>query len=66
MVQQTDSSIYSQNYIDEFWDKLDGTPNREQLFDRFLLTGITINYKNINYDQQSYFINITYAKENEA
>lgn len=66
MVQQMDSSIYSQNYIEEFWDKLDGTLNREQLFDRFLLTGITINYKNINYDQQSYFINITYAKENEA
>ena len=61
-----DSSIYSQNYIEEFWDKLDGTLNMEQLFDRFLLTGITINYKNINYDQQSYFINITYAKENEA
>jgi len=66
VVQQMDSSIYSQNYIEEFWDKLDGTLNREQLFDRFLLTGITINYKNINYDQQSYFINITYAKENEA
>jgi hypothetical protein len=66
VVQQTDSSKYAQNYIDEFWYKLNGTLNWEELFDRLLLTGIIVNNKNINYDQQSYFINITYAKENEA